>query len=601
MQLLTIDFETFFSNDYSLSRKEYNTESYIRSPLFKAHGASIRWPNGSIEWWTGARLPALFAQIDWTQTAVLMHHACFDGLILSHHYGVRPAFFLDTLFMANLLYPRDSKSLGALAKRFNFSEKSVPYNLFRGLWDLPLDVERQLAEGCNHDIELTYAIFQKLLPLTPRGELEIIDTTIRFFTEPTLNIDVDRAEAAALRIAAHKESILDELGIDRDALASRECFAELLRELGVDPPMKISAATGEMTFGFAKSDSGMRDLLEHENEQIAALAAAKIGVSSTLGETRARRIADMGRRGKATIYIKHAGAHTGRPSAGDGTNFYNMPRDGELRGCLMAPPGYKLAIVDENAIECRLVNELAGNQRVTDAFARHEDVYANLASDIYRYPVNKNDQPSERFVGKVVELASGYGLSAKTLKVRLCTGAIGGTALPTTDDQAQLYTNTYRNTHQPVVAYWRQADWILDILLGKGQTDWGPMQVRDGFIFLPDGTSLDYSTIHTRTDKDGKLEKWVLRRQGATKIYGSKLVENVTQALAWLITKDAMRVLSKEMKLVLAPYDELVACVSDDRADAALARMVEVMSRVPPWAPGLPVEAEGHLSQRYSK
>ena len=54
-------------------------------------------------WFSGGDIAAGLAQFDWSKTAVLCHHAHFDGLILAHHYGVRPALWLDTLSMARAL------------------------------------------------------------------------------------------------------------------------------------------------------------------------------------------------------------------------------------------------------------------------------------------------------------------------------------------------------------------------------------------------------------------------------------------------------------------------------------------------------------------
>ena len=372
MNLWFLDFETYFSNDYSLSRSDTTTESYIRDPRFRGHGVGWRDPAGNYGWTTHDDLPGFFASIDWAQTGVGAHHLHFDGLILSHQYNVRPAFLCCTKAMGNLVLPNHSKRLDSLATFYGLPNKTVPYNLFRGLRVLPPHIEREVAAGCLHDVELNFEIFRymmagaKNLPPFPPSELPIIDQTIRLFTEPVLHIDVPRARALADRIALEKETVLERLGLDGDVLASRECFAELLREMGVEPPMKASAATGEMTYAFAKNDAGMKELLESEEPDVAALAAAKLGISSTIGETRAQRMAAIGTRGAATLYLNYAGAHALRPAGSDKFNPLNMPRDGHLRACLMAPPGHRMIVADKNAIECRLLNYLAGQTDVVE-------------------------------------------------------------------------------------------------------------------------------------------------------------------------------------------------------------------------------------------
>ena len=107
--------------------------------------------------------------MDWDDIAVLCHHAQFDGLILSHHYGIKPKFWLDTLSMARLCLGNHlSVSLDSLAKHFNLQAKSVPYNLFKGKhWhELSASIQQQVAAGACHDVDLTWEIFGKLM----RGE-----------------------------------------------------------------------------------------------------------------------------------------------------------------------------------------------------------------------------------------------------------------------------------------------------------------------------------------------------------------------------------------------------------------------------------------------
>jgi hypothetical protein len=150
------------------------TESYIRDRRFEAHGAAIRWgwasnlhDKGEIEWFDEPKLrDYLRSVIDWDETAILAHHAAFDGLILSHHYGVRPKFWFDTLSMARLVIGNHlSVGLDSLAKHFGLAAKNIPYNLFRGKhwYELSTDVQKQVADGCCHDVALTWQLFEKFI------------------------------------------------------------------------------------------------------------------------------------------------------------------------------------------------------------------------------------------------------------------------------------------------------------------------------------------------------------------------------------------------------------------------------------------------------
>ncbi len=168
LNIITLDAETYFDNEFTL--KKLTTEGYIRDPRFEVHGWGVRHSTGQLEWMTHAEFLMRSKEVDWSKVAVLCHHSAFDGLILSHHYGIKPVFWLDTLSMARLLVGNHiSLGLGSLTKHYGLTEKNVPYDDFKGKhWcELEPDVQRSLADGCLHDVELTWQIFGKLM----RGEV----------------------------------------------------------------------------------------------------------------------------------------------------------------------------------------------------------------------------------------------------------------------------------------------------------------------------------------------------------------------------------------------------------------------------------------------
>ena len=130
MQLITLDFETYFSTEYGLGKM--TTEEYVRDPRFKVHCAGQKCDGYSTDVLWPGYLEGAQPFAGYQYEAVLCHHAHFDGLILSHHYGIRPAFWFDTLSMARLVFPHaKSHSLGALAKMLGLEEKTVPYESFK--------------------------------------------------------------------------------------------------------------------------------------------------------------------------------------------------------------------------------------------------------------------------------------------------------------------------------------------------------------------------------------------------------------------------------------------------------------------------------------
>lgn len=327
MNIVCLDFETRFDDNYTL--KKLTTEGYIRDPRFAALGCAIR--DQQRRWidheeyephtaWIGADdLRRTFEEYDWANTAVVCHHAQFDCFILSHHYGVRPKFIFDTLSMARLVCGNHlSVGLDSLAKHFGLAAKNVPYNLFKGrTWaELSPDVQRAVAAGACHDVSLTWQLFAKLKEQFPDSEYEVIDSTVRFFTEPVLRGDIDLLAKVWEDEENAKALRLEQLNISAADLASAERFAGLLRAEGVDPEKK-PGKNGDI-YAFAKTDEFMRGLLEHDNERVRTLAEARLGEKSTLLQTRAETLGWMARRGPMPVYLKMYGAHTTRWSGGDG-------------------------------------------------------------------------------------------------------------------------------------------------------------------------------------------------------------------------------------------------------------------------------------------
>lgn len=168
MRIIALDFETFFSADYTLSKM--TTESYIRDPRFEAHGAAIKWAaDQPAKWYDEPSLRLLLAKENLSDTAIIAHHCHFDGLILSHIYNVRPKIWLDTLSMSRLLLGNHlSVSLDSLSKYFDISPKTIDYLSFKGKhWHELTSAEQEaLADGCCRDVEITWKLFERLL----RGE-----------------------------------------------------------------------------------------------------------------------------------------------------------------------------------------------------------------------------------------------------------------------------------------------------------------------------------------------------------------------------------------------------------------------------------------------
>ncbi len=590
--IITLDFETYYDDEYSL--KKMTTEAYVRDPRFKIHGLAIKLGDAPAQWYRGdGDIPAdVWTAID--HGAVLAHHAQFDGLILSHHYGLRPAMWLDTFSMARIALPHERHSLDHLSKLFG-----LPGKMHQNLADVKgvaLPSWQQLQSlghmSCD-DADKTYKIFQHIKDQIPRDEFRIIDMTIRMFTEPALVLDRPLMESYYERVKQSKDDLLAGIGISRDDLQSAERFAAALRQLGVDPPTKTSPK-GNTIYAFAKTDAGMRELRDSDDERVATLAAARLGIKSSIAETRCERLLDMDKRGSLPVYLRYAGAHTTRWSGGDSLNWQNFTPF--IKPSIKAPPGKKIVVADSSQIECRMVNWLAGQLDVVETFRHNKDPYVGVASQFYGRTITRADK-TERHLGKTIELGCGYGMGAERFKVTCANGPLGGAPIHLTLDEAQAAVDIYRGTHKRVVWMWyHTAEDALNALANGGALEWGPMTINQGAVWLPNGLPLCYDD--PQVDNNG--DRWFKVRGRRSKMYGGKLVENVVQALSRVVLSEAMLRISQRYKIVNCTHDEVMVLADVDDAEA-LPYLLSELRKEPTWAPGLPLDAEGSEGERYSK
>ena len=104
MNLITIDFETFYSKEFSLTK--LTTEEYIRSPFFEVIGVAVKVNDNPAEWASGTheQIKAWLDTFEWETSLGLAHNAMFDGAILNWVFDIRPKLWLDTLSMARALH-----------------------------------------------------------------------------------------------------------------------------------------------------------------------------------------------------------------------------------------------------------------------------------------------------------------------------------------------------------------------------------------------------------------------------------------------------------------------------------------------------------------
>jgi DNA polymerase len=605
MKLITADLETYYDKEYSLSKM--TTEEYIRDPRFEVIGLSIKVDDGETMWGSGTheQIKRWLHTFDWSDAMLLAHNTMFDGAILSWVFDVHPKALADTLCMGRALDGVDvGGSLAAMAKRYGLGEKGteVVNALGKRRADFTEEELSRYGDYCINDVELTYKLFRRMAPVFPKTELKLIDMTLRMFTEPHLELDRQGLETHLKNVRQHKNELLIAAGItDKKDLMSNTKFAELLQGLGVEPPRKISPTTGKETFAFAKTDDGFKALLEHEDDRVQALAAARLGNKSTLEESRTERFIGIAERGKFPVPIKYYAAHTGRWGGADKVNVQNLPSRGPnakaIKNCIMAPEGYVLVDCDSSQIEARVLAWLAGQWDLVEAFANKEDVYIKMASRIYGKPEDQIDK-HERFVGKTTILGSGYGMGAVKFQAQLKNFGVDVDL-----DEARRIISIYRETNPYIVKLWRDCQDMLKHLANGQALQVGREGVLEvdavkGGIRLPSGLLIYYPKLHAEQGEKGP-EYVFETRKGPSRIYGGKCVENGTQAIARCVVGEQMLRISKRYKPALTVHDSVVVLVPEAEQEEGRAWIEEQMRWVPPWAEGLPVDCESDVGRRY--
>jgi DNA polymerase len=623
MDIVTIDFETYYDKDYSLSKM--TTEQYVRSSLFEIIGVGIKVNDYPTDWYSGDNPGKFLKSLDYRKRAILCHNTAFDGAILSWHFGISPRLWLDTLGMARPLHNVTvGGSLAKLVTYYGLGKKGdeVVAALGKRKADFTEADLAQYGEYCKNDVNLTKQLFDKLKVGFPSSELLVIDQTLRMYTDPVIELDVPLLEKHLEEVRTRKRTLMADLGHGmggeaavQEMLMSNDKFAAYLKRLGVEPPTKTSLKTGKESWAFAKTDKGMTDMLEHVDERVQAAVSARLGVKSTLEETRTENLIGVAGRGKLPIMLNYYGAHTGRFSGGDKLNLQNLPSRGNttIRRALKAPPGQMLISCDSSQIEARTVAWLAGQEDLLVAFRDKRDVYSEFATEVYGRVITKADKV-ERFVGKTCVLGLGYGMGAEKFRRTLEIGQ-GGINVVIDINEAERIVRLYRQKNWKIVQFWQKCGAALkDMLYGGGNELHPKVRYDRSGIILPNGFRVQYPALRETANgfmyiSDARTYQKALKDRvltgsppddiAWTRIYGGKVTENIVQALAALVIREQMAAAGLHFKVAFQVHDEIIIAVPESNALADQAKLEALMSTAPKWAPDLPVACESGMAANY--
>ncbi len=623
---IAIDFETFYSDDYSL--RQMTTREYIMDERFEVMLLAVKVDDGPRQVLEPHEIRPWLGQWDWSQVRLAAHNMRFDGAILAWHYGIRPKLYECSMFMAQAVVGHviGSASLQAVNEHAGRTKDSQALLNMKGL---PYLAAREHAEWprykayAGQDVDDCRFHVKRFREKLPNRYRLTVDLLCRMYIDSKLRLDPQVLEENLRLAAAERERLLAAAGMTEGSeLRSKPKFAKLLEGQGVQVPMKLSLSTGKPDYAFAKKDLGFIALLSHPKPEVRMLVEARLNAASSIEETRTRKFQRLAALPGATLNVPllFSGAHTHRFSGADSMNLQNLPRKSLLRQAIRAPKGYKLVVLDASQIEARILAWLAGCLELVGAFSRGEDVYSLFASKVFGFLVNKREHPGERFVGKTSVLGLGYMTGADTLYKTLVLGAQSlGIDIAITPQMARESVDTYRAAYPEIVALWRQADLFTRSMALRADTSLGPFSTEFSLLdapgwTIPGGLPVRYPSLNSAVDDDtGRVQYvyWRHRYKTWTSLYGGKLVENMVQHLAWTVIVNAMarmHLTNPAWTCVLQVHDELAYLAPDDEAQDCYDHLHGFMCAQPDWSGygpltmvPVPLQAEGGIGEIYGE
>ena len=639
MQVATIDFETYWSQEHSVSKM--SPMAYATHPDTELISVAIKIDQHPTDVFFGeANIKKVLGKLDWSTKMIVGHNmSAFDAMFLRWRLGINPKLWGCTLAMARPLHAKTvGLSLGKLVAHYQLGVKdnsALMNTKGRHLKDFSEAEIDAMRDYNRADTDQCYALFNVLKQHYSAKELWQIDATIRMLVDAQLEVNTSMLEVAAsmerdqkrksiLELARHlrksdiasaevmsAETVEELEEAVRTELASSPKFSALLESLGVETPMKPSPSNPEKQVpALAKTDDAFTAMQEHDNPLVAAAARARLAVKSTILETRIQAFLDVAENtnGKFPFPLHYCGADTSGRWSGWAYNPQNLPRVGKapkvsdaLRNCLKAPKGHMIVVADLSGIELRVNHYLWKVRESMSLYARDAEADLYKAFAAARYGVTPEEvTKDQRQLAKVAQLGLGFGAGWSTfMKV---AKTMGGLVLD--EDESRGIVDAWRTQYAEITQGWRTCHArLVDIHVGaESQIDpWGLCITCAEGIRLPSGRIIRYPELRKERGPDGRDEWWYATGRHKARIYAGKIDENCVQALARdVIADDALEVFRRtKLRPVGMVHDELIYVVPEGEAQGVLDEVQKVMRTPPKWWPQLVTWSEGDIAQTY--
>lgn len=559
--LVVIDFETYWdSKTYTLSKM--GPIEYVRNEKFTPQLCAFALSNGSccvdcsvVE---HARLQTTFENLDTHDVAWCGHNMHgFDSLILSEFFDFHPRQIWDTIAMMRWtgLSRVCRESHAALTEFLGNGHKAAGTVVSdHKQWPDDFTPEERMffIQYCKDDAGQCYQNALDMLPYMTPDALRFMSITARMATEPSFVLDEDLLleYLSDLDAAADKarQELMTMFSFQSNAdmlaaLRSADKFAVMLRSLGVEPPLKESAAKTKtkreklqlaagagvpgaaeelenmqpvMTYAFSKTDVDFVLMQDHPDPRVAMLVRTRLQLNSSIDRSRAETLLKFARMHKPLPIMLGAWlAHTGRYSAGasadagtktDKLQFQNLskrdPSKRKLRQAIKVPEGHVVVACDSSQIEARGLAFVANEVGLLTQFREGRDPYSELAETIFGVPwqdikagakAGDKQMKMYRNTGKTGILSCGYSVGHhKYSNTLLRQGIHLHEDLDRHHELARYAHGIYRAAHPNIVAFWKTAENVLEAMLrGESGTFGGPNNDIYTFGIMPVGPRTD--------------------------------------------------------------------------------------------------------------
>lgn len=276
-----------------------------------------------------------------------------------------------------------------------------------------------------------------------------------------------------------------------------------------------------------------------------------------------------------------------------------------IRTAFIPAKGKKFVISDYSAIEARVIAWLAGERWRLEVFATHGRIYEASASQMFKVPIEAVTKTSDyRAKGKISELALGYQGSVNALI------KMGALEMGLTERELQPLVTLWREANPAIVKFWYDMDRAAKRAIDKGEK----VIIQKGISFeyrrnyliitLPSGRCLYYANACLAPGDYGvEIRYWGMdqttKKWTRTNTYGGKLAENLTQAIARdILAQGLLNLDSAGISTCLHVHDE---SVNECDESTTFEQVNELMCDMPAWAKGLPLAADGFISDYYKK